>query len=482
MKRIPLLFAALLLLTASALQAQNAGGLLVFHEGNLSIWDEGADTLRALDFCMPSEREPIRSNLSVSPNGTKFVFRAEPEIVTDAIERSGGIGGGELPSDIWLCDLEAETLTRVAGQPEDAALFDPNGAPDSYIVHGFPAWSPDGTRLAWTQFGSGDSPMQLVTYDLATGEATVIIEALPPQYGVPTTLTVTWGEPGIALISWEYEADSGPLLHVYAYDADDGHLIDSLDFPQGYGQNAGEGVTSIFWVENSDNDGIAMLFADNHFEVFTPGIGTSHRIPALEFYSLSAPDNAMTLVYGPFMSEENSWASRDGETFTSLPISPYLYTNLFDFGISPAGDAIAYEDTQVYVWNGEQAAAVPGTIPQNTYAGFSLAWAPVGIRAYNRDLPVLGQSGDPITCAGFMVSRLVVGERGRVSDDLPNNLRQEPASASQKLGQIPSGGEFEVLAGPVCAGGLAWWQVDYNGIVGWTAEGQDQEYWLEPLS
>jgi hypothetical protein len=38
------------------------------------------------------------------------------------------------------------------------------------------------------------------------------------------------------------------------------------------------------------------------------------------------------------------------------------------------------------------------------------------------------------------------------------------------------------LAGPVCGENLAWWQVDYNGLVGWTAEGQGNEYWLESLS
>jgi WD40 repeat protein len=28
---------------------------------------------------------------------------------------------------------------------------------------------------------------------------------------------------------------------------------------------------------------------------------------------------------------------------------------------------------------------------------------------------------------------------------------------------------------------MAWWRVEYNGLVGWTTEGKDAEYWTEPL-
>lgn len=43
------------------------------------------------------------------------------------------------------------------------------------------------------------------------------------------------------------------------------------------------------------------------------------------------------------------------------------------------------------------------------------------------------------------------------------------------------GEQFEVMDGPVCADGFAWVQVSYNGIIGWTAIGDNESYWLEPL-
>jgi hypothetical protein len=78
--------------------------------------------------------------------------------------------------------------------------------------------------------------------------------------------------------------------------------------------------------------------------------------------------------------------------------------------------------------------------------------------------------------------RLVVGGQGRVIENLPpNNVRSEPTIGSPRLGEIPGGGVFTVIGGPVCADNYAWWQVDYNGLVGWTAEGEGITYWLEPL-
>lgn len=82
----------------------------------------------------------------------------------------------------------------------------------------------------------------------------------------------------------------------------------------------------------------------------------------------------------------------------------------------------------------------------------------------------------------YMRTRLAPGIQGRVTPPLPNNLRAEPASGATLLGEIPAGGVFDILTGPTCdAEGHLWWEVSYNGQQGWTAEGRDNEYWVEPL-
>jgi hypothetical protein len=86
------------------------------------------------------------------------------------------------------------------------------------------------------------------------------------------------------------------------------------------------------------------------------------------------------------------------------------------------------------------------------------------------------------TCPGALPSRLVVGGEAVVIPGLANNVRQNPGLSAAKIGQIPAGGRFRVLDGPVCANGYAWWKVDYNGIIGWTAESGDGAYWLEMIA
>jgi len=83
-------------------------------------------------------------------------------------------------------------------------------------------------------------------------------------------------------------------------------------------------------------------------------------------------------------------------------------------------------------------------------------------------------------CATGLPPRLMIGRSGRVTPGLPNNLRQGPGSSAAYVGEIPPGGVFTVLDGPRCASGMAWWQVSYNGLTGWTPEGQGSEYWVEP--
>ncbi len=103
-----------------------------------------------------------------------------------------------------------------------------------------------------------------------------------------------------------------------------------------------------------------------------------------------------------------------------------------------------------------------------------------------QNVPVTSTVTDPgssqpiVQCPGFLASRLTPGRQGRVLPGLSNNFRSQPSLGGNILGQIPGGAVFAVVSGPQCSSGYAWWQVNFNGVIGWTAEGQGNEYWLEP--
>jgi WD40 repeat protein len=81
----------------------------------------------------------------------------------------------------------------------------------------------------------------------------------------------------------------------------------------------------------------------------------------------------------------------------------------------------------------------------------------------------------------YMPTRLTTGIQARVAAGPPNNQRSAPGIDAPFLGDIPGGAVINVVAGPECTDGLLWWQVDYDGRVGWTVEGRDGTYWLETI-
>ncbi len=91
-------------------------------------------------------------------------------------------------------------------------------------------------------------------------------------------------------------------------------------------------------------------------------------------------------------------------------------------------------------------------------------------------------------CSGTLPSRLVLRERGRVafSDPSPLNVRSTAGTDGDILGEIPAGGVFFVLDGPICTARYTWFRVEYQSasaqLEGWVAEGDASNgYFVEPF-
>lgn len=82
-------------------------------------------------------------------------------------------------------------------------------------------------------------------------------------------------------------------------------------------------------------------------------------------------------------------------------------------------------------------------------------------------------------CSTVLPQRVGIGSGARVLLSVPNlNVRQTPYG--EIVVTLASGDSFIVIGGPICEGDLYWWQIDYNGMIGWVAEATDSGYFIEP--
>jgi uncharacterized protein YraI len=66
-----------------------------------------------------------------------------------------------------------------------------------------------------------------------------------------------------------------------------------------------------------------------------------------------------------------------------------------------------------------------------------------------------------------------------MDDPRPLNMRDGAGTDFDVIAQIPAGGIVYVLQGPQCTARYAWYEVEFAGIQGWIAEGDDLAYFVE---
>jgi TolB protein len=98
-------------------------------------------------------------------------------------------------------------------------------------------------------------------------------------------------------------------------------------------------------------------------------------------------------------------------------------------------------------------------------------------------LPAAGVHAQSDACGSAPAPRLTPGDAARVtlSEGTGNNLRATPSGSGTVLGVMPEGEIFTVVSGPQCVEGYNWWQIRrWDGQTGFTAEGAEGDYWVEP--
>lgn len=102
--------------------------------------------------------------------------------------------------------------------------------------------------------------------------------------------------------------------------------------------------------------------------------------------------------------------------------------------------------------------------------------------------PIYGRGGPrvlPVQTCGTLTNRLLNGGLARViPGGAVNNLRQSSDVTSAKIGELQPGTVVMIMDGPFCSSDIPFYLVSVDEgqtPVGWTAEGANGEYFLEPL-
>ncbi|MCC6569783.1 MAG: SH3 domain-containing protein [Anaerolineales bacterium] len=89
------------------------------------------------------------------------------------------------------------------------------------------------------------------------------------------------------------------------------------------------------------------------------------------------------------------------------------------------------------------------------------------------------------TCLGTQPTRLQIGMNAEVtrSGMAPQlSLRAQPSLSAEKVHVIAAGRKITILQGPVCADSSYWWYIrSEQGFEGWAREGDNEDYWIDPL-
>jgi hypothetical protein len=336
-----LLLLFLLLVPAFAQDEPANPPLIAFVNGELFQVENGA--LVPYTACTPDEG--ILGQFFPSNDGTRFVMMTWPKIISQALELFGSLGDIPYGQNFWLCDTQTDSLSRILAQPNGDNDF-AGDLPTSDLIQGRPVWSPDSTKIAWTQFRFSDSQQSLIIMDFATGEMSEIILDVPVA-PFPVPPEAHWTDGGVMLFVFTMdEMTFANVEYLYILDPETGEL--GANFVVLDGSQNSDFITDRVFVQQEEGLALALRYYSGGWFLMNLETGEQTQMNArLERFSPVNPEG-LRLAY-----DLNAEFSYDWEIVGGASSMPLLSYPLSRVALAPDGTQLAYADASLHIYNAD---------------------------------------------------------------------------------------------------------------------------------
>lgn len=478
----------LVLLCLPWMSHAQSDAMIAYRNGDLVTWSLSNNVPEQITFW------GYNGGGILSPDGSTIAFLSWDGTVGEKIANGDlYVDFGALPGNIWVMDIATQEFRWINDQS--------GAVSESGIYRSYPVWSPDGTRLAWTELNEYPNT-SIQVYDFRTDEITTIAEGFDLGYQdaglwMPT---IKWGDGGISRILFNIVGEDFTGKNTLeVYDPESGALS-TVDLT--FLDPDGSGFMSHHWVNDGGRD-VLTVQVDNRWGKIDPQSGSYTPMtspPVLQ----KVGDDTLQLIPAYTGSYSFEWYVNNGGIVTQIGYNSYSIESANLPTISPNGRIVAWNDgTGISIWDTgsqstQQIIDLDDSITYGTPGPANVAWspmewvlsdAPIVIQVRPTDAPTIvppTQAPQPTAVpqqpanSCKLPARLYTGGYGVLGPGDNNNVRQSWSTNSAVIGEIFPGEIVYVIDGPVCYEGFNWYLVSNEFIYGWTAEGFNGEYWLIP--
>lgn len=441
--------------------------LIVFF--NEQLYQLEGDSLVAYDACMPDEQ--MFGQLIQSPDGLRFLIVTRPKIITEALSALSSLGDIPYGVNLWLCDTTTNTVVRILVQTQADEPFT-GDLPISDSIESRPAWSPSGTQIAWSKLNFMSEMQTVVIYDVASGTTSEIAVELPTA-PFPAPPELIWNDAGILLSVFTLDEETFyNIERLHLFDTETGTITNEVTFYNG--GETDDFIVERLFVHYANQTALALRYFNSGWALVDIATGEQQAIdsfPAL--YNPMFPESA-SLLLDVDTNYNYQWEMAN-DINASAPFTLFAYPSQ-RVALAPDGTGFAYADSMLHIWRDGQITDVANSDGFADDVRASLLWFPKNWRV--GDVGISQVAADPISCEDAPESQLRLG--GTAITTINLNVRENPSTIAEKIGEFLPEQEVSVVNGPECVDGYAWYFVQAESLMGWVAEGSGEDYFIVP--